>query len=778
MSYTSQATNNRSMNGIIEYDDGNGGLLSGGTITANTGEIGNLNVDFTTIGDLQVTDELQLGLGAFVDVLNGTQISDTEISYLDGTVSNIQNQINNLPIILKSANNTWTGTNTFNNTVNFNGAVNGLTKNTVGLGNVDNTSDLNKPVSTAAQNALNLKSNIASPTFTGIVTLPTTYNNAIQYFRNTGSTLPAITSQSFGAVSTNYSNGHAEVDFWNNYGDIGTTSAFRFYNVDNTTTPTPILLFNILRNGNTICYGNFNCAGGITLPSGQLFTFLGTITANSISITPVALSRIANLSSDCQAQLNNLQTQISSLPSSLLASNNTFTGTNSFNSTVTFSSTVNGLTKTTVGLSNIDNTSDVNKPVSTATQSALNSLQSQINSIPPVSTLLSSNNTWSGTNSFNSTVTFSSTVNGLTKTTVGLSNVDNTSDVNKPVSTATQTALNLKVNSFNGQHTGYTYFNNVGATALSNYGSGFFGAITTNLSGGNAELDFVNTGFFNTNPTAQAFNWYLATSSTTFSLLANLRNNGNFNIIGSFSSSGLTGTTASFTGLLSSLGATFTAAITGTTATFSGAISSVGATFTDAIFGTSGTFTGSLQAAFITITGLITASSLSATTISTTNLTVSSTCTLPNATIVNGNLTCSQGIISCRSRRSSTALLTGSLGVRYKWFDNAGSEANLPETIVMNSSSAGNGIIYLPDPNKKPDLPIDGAESREGIYVRIYFWITKGCQIYDGSSGPSNLHLPGTDADVYNFTGAKSQCLTFMVLRPNTSSVLQWCLLN
>ena len=42
----------------------------------------------------------------------------------------------------------------------------------VGLGNVDNTSDINKPVSTATQTALNLKSNLASPTFTGTVTLP------------------------------------------------------------------------------------------------------------------------------------------------------------------------------------------------------------------------------------------------------------------------------------------------------------------------------------------------------------------------------------------------------------------------------------------------------------------------------------------------------------------------------------------------------------------------------------------------------------------------------
>ena len=48
-----------------------------------------------------------------------------------------------------------------------------LTKNDVGLSNVDNTSDANKPVSTAQQTALNLKANIASPTFTGTVTAPT-----------------------------------------------------------------------------------------------------------------------------------------------------------------------------------------------------------------------------------------------------------------------------------------------------------------------------------------------------------------------------------------------------------------------------------------------------------------------------------------------------------------------------------------------------------------------------------------------------------------------------
>ena len=49
--------------------------------------------------------------------------------------------------------------------------------------------------------------------------------------------------------------------------------------------------------------------------------------------------------------------------------------------------------------------------------------------------------------------TFTGTVSGITKTMVGLSNVDNTSDVNKPVSTATQTALDLKQNTLSNAST-------------------------------------------------------------------------------------------------------------------------------------------------------------------------------------------------------------------------------------------------------------------------------------------------------------------------------------
>lgn len=86
----------------------------------------------------------------------------------------------------------------------------------------------------------------------------------------------------------------------------------------------------------------------------------------------------------------------------------------------TFTGTVSGVTASMVGLGNVTNTSDTNKPVSTAQQTALN-LKANLAS-----------------------PTFTGTVSGVTKSHVGLANVDNTSDVNKPVSSATTTQLNLK----------------------------------------------------------------------------------------------------------------------------------------------------------------------------------------------------------------------------------------------------------------------------------------------------------------------------------------------
>ena len=86
------------------------------------------------------------------------------------------------------------------------------------------------------------------------------------------------------------------------------------------------------------------------------------------------------------------------------------------------------LEKSDVGLGNVDNTADTDKPISTATQTALNAKEATI-------TATTTADYYRGDKTFAT----------LNKSAVGLSNVDNTSDANKPVSTATQTALDAKI---------------------------------------------------------------------------------------------------------------------------------------------------------------------------------------------------------------------------------------------------------------------------------------------------------------------------------------------
>jgi hypothetical protein len=96
-------------------------------------------------------------------------VSDTEIGYLDGVTSAIQTQLN-----AKLASSTASTTYAPIASPTFTGTVSGITKAMVSLENVDNTSDANKPVSTATQTALDLKSALSGPTFTGTVVLPST----------------------------------------------------------------------------------------------------------------------------------------------------------------------------------------------------------------------------------------------------------------------------------------------------------------------------------------------------------------------------------------------------------------------------------------------------------------------------------------------------------------------------------------------------------------------------------------------------------------------------
>lgn len=87
------------------------------------------------------------------------------------------------------------------------------------------------------------------------------------------------------------------------------------------------------------------------------------------------------------------------------------------------------VTKAQVGLSNVDNTSDINKPVSVAQQNAINQAKQEVRDIIDEYTI-------NGHKISENPV--------LDKTDIGLDQVDNTSDLDKPISTATQQELNKK----------------------------------------------------------------------------------------------------------------------------------------------------------------------------------------------------------------------------------------------------------------------------------------------------------------------------------------------
>lgn len=92
--------------------------------------------------------------------------------------------------------------------------------------------------------------------------------------------------------------------------------------------------------------------------------------------------------------------------------------------------------KADLAIDQVDNTSDASKPVSTAQAAADTAVGNA------AAAALSAH------------ATSTSNPHSVTKAQVGLGNVDNTSDVNKPVSTAQQTALDAKLNLSGGTMTG------------------------------------------------------------------------------------------------------------------------------------------------------------------------------------------------------------------------------------------------------------------------------------------------------------------------------------
>jgi hypothetical protein len=363
---------------------------------------------------------------------------------------------------------TTTGTQTLTNKTLTSPVINsptGITKSNVGLGNVDNTSDANKPVSTAAQTALDLKAPLSSPTFTGTVTLP------------------------LGTVTSGMILDGTIVD-----SDVNASAAIA-----------------------TSKISGLDTALGLKAPLASP-TFTGTVTLPTGTVTSGMILDGTIVDADVSATAAIAQSKISGLSTSL--------GLKADLASPTFTGTVSGITKSMVGLGSVDNTADADKPVSSATTTAL-ALKATVASVdlkaplasptftgtvtipagasisgfaplaspaltgvPTAPTAAAATNTTQvattafvrgevtalvngasaaldtlgelaaaltadeataatlstlvGTKAPIASPTFTGTVSGITSTMVGLGNVDNTSDANKPLSTAATTALALK----------------------------------------------------------------------------------------------------------------------------------------------------------------------------------------------------------------------------------------------------------------------------------------------------------------------------------------------
>jgi hypothetical protein len=227
------------------------------------------------------------------------------------------------------------------------------------------------------------------------------------------------------------------------------------------------------------------------------------------------------------------------------------------------------LDKTAVGLGNVDNTSDANKPVSTATQTALNAKQDtsakgvaggyasldgggkvpvaqlpnsimeyqgvfdastntptlangtgspgDVYRVSVAGTVLSldlavgdyviyNGSSWEKSDTTDSVASVSGRTGNitLTKADVGLSNVDDTSDASKPISTATQTALNGKEGTITAGTTAQFFrgdktFQTLNAAALSDFGTAVSGKFVTretpsgSVNGTNTSFGLANT---------------------------------------------------------------------------------------------------------------------------------------------------------------------------------------------------------------------------------------------------------------------------------------------
>ena len=246
----------------------------------------------------------------------------------------------------------------------FTGTVSGITATMVGLGNVDNTADTAKPVSTAQQTALNLKADLASPTLTGTPIAPTaaggtnTTQIATTAFVTTAVSGATITSLDDVADVTITSNSSGHFLKWN--GTAWVNDA-----IDLGTDTTGSYVTSLVAGTGVTLTGN---SGEGATPTVTVDTTV--IQARVSNVTDTEIGYLDGVTSAIQTQIDTkLASSTAGTTYAPLASP-TFTGTVTIPTGASITAPT-GLVKGDVGLGNVDNTSDANKPVSTAQQTAL-----------------------------------------------------------------------------------------------------------------------------------------------------------------------------------------------------------------------------------------------------------------------------------------------------------------------------------------------------------------------------------------------------------------------
>jgi len=169
--------------GALDINDGGYRLLLTGQSTDSENGIWELSVSGSTLvasrpADSDTYEEL---VGSAVYVMEGTQFGATSWvqgnHYLTDFTGQSWTQFSGQGSVTAGTGITVDGLEVSVNRTTVDGwydaagAAAAITASSLGLGNVDNTSDLNKPVSTATQSALALKADATNPTITGSLTL-------------------------------------------------------------------------------------------------------------------------------------------------------------------------------------------------------------------------------------------------------------------------------------------------------------------------------------------------------------------------------------------------------------------------------------------------------------------------------------------------------------------------------------------------------------------------------------------------------------------------------